>query len=311
MISKTLQGKRDPLPNPSSTVDPGHEEMKKLLERVKQLELEKGQKEQRRVEMERKATEEKRRLETENQAKIERIKRQHETELKRARDLKYETPVQLPKSTPPLPSVSQTTTPRLMPPPKPKATPEQLKLQDQLIAACKQGDEKAVKTLLQRGARPDMANAKGEQPLGAAVCGMCPDVVNALLKQAGGVAPMTWQECEQHNKKYYNNEVFIIPKFDPRTYSEWYALLQKMDPNPFIRAFHLKKVDEQWLDKCSSSWEKFVEHVWKHAHPVERRWHIFNWPVGISATEKGYISYRIQIKQGIESAKQPTVRLNF
>ena len=55
---------------------------------------------------------------------------------------------------------------------------------------------------------------------------MCPDVVNALLKQAGGVAPMTWQECEQHNQKYYK-EVFIVPKFNPNTYGEWYQLLQK------------------------------------------------------------------------------------
>ena len=49
-----------------------------------------------------------------------------------------------------------------MAPPKPKASPEQLALQDQLIAACKQGDEKAVKALLQQGAKPDIANAKGE-----------------------------------------------------------------------------------------------------------------------------------------------------
>ena len=126
-------------------------------------------------------------------------------------------------------------------------------MQDQLIAACKQGDEKAVKALLQRGAKPDMANAKGEQPLGAAVWGMCPDVVNALLKQAGGIAPMTWEECEQHNLKHYN-EVFIVPKFDPQTYGEWYELLQKMDPNPFIRAFHLKKADEEWHDQDTGSW---------------------------------------------------------
>ena len=82
-------------------------------------------------------------------------------------------------------AVSQIIPQTMIAPPKPKATPEQLKLQDQLIAACKQGDEKAVKALLQQGAKPDIANAKGEQPLGAAVWGMCPDVVNALLKQAG------------------------------------------------------------------------------------------------------------------------------
>ena len=186
------------------------------------------------------AAEEKRRLEAENQAKIEQIKRQHETELKRAKDLKYETTVQPPKSTPPLTPVSQTIGQTLMPGPKPKATPEQLKLQDQLIAACKQGDEKAVKALLQQGAKPDMANAKGEQPLGAAIWGMCPGVVNALLTHAGGVAPMTWDECEKHNLKYYK-EVFIIPKFDPQTFGEWNTLLQRMDSNRICKGISLKE----------------------------------------------------------------------
>ena len=101
------------------------------------------------------------------------------------KELKYELPVQPLKSTPPLPPVSQTIAQTILPPPKPKASPEQLALQDQLIKACKQGDEKAVKALLQEGAKPDMVNAQGEQPLGAAVWGMCPNVVNTLLKQAG------------------------------------------------------------------------------------------------------------------------------
>ena len=117
----------------------------------------------------------------------------------------------------------------LMPAPKPRATPEQLALQDQLIAACKQGDAKAVEALFKRGAKPDIANAKGEQPLGAAIWGMSPDVVNTLLKQAGGAASVTWQECEKHNLTYYR-EVFILPEFDPQTYSQWDQLLQKMIP---------------------------------------------------------------------------------
>ena len=66
---------------------------------------------------------------------------------------------------------------------------------------------------------------------------------------------MTWQECEQHNKKFYNNEMFIVPEFDPQTLEEWNDLLQKMDSNPFIRASHLKKADVQWHDEDTSSWE--------------------------------------------------------
>ena len=170
-------------------------------------------------------------------------------------------------------------------PAKPKASPEQLKLQDQLIAACKQGDEKAVKAVTQQGAKPDMANAKGEQPLGAAVWGMCPDVVNALLKQAGGVAPMTWDECEKHNLKHYK-EVFIVPKFDPQTYGEWNTLLQKMDPNPFIQAYHLKKVDEQWHDNDSSSWENLNKNV-RCKTSVEG---------GASRDEYGYELFRMRLR---------------
>ena len=141
------------------------------------------------------AEEAKRRLEAEKQAEIERIKQQHAAELKRAqKDFKYESPVQPLKSTPPLPPMSQIIQQTISAPPKLKATPEQLALQDKLIAACEQGDEKAVTALLKQGAKPDVAGtpdrfSPGKQPLGAAVWGMCPDVVNALLKQAGGVAP--------------------------------------------------------------------------------------------------------------------------
>ena len=230
-------------------------------------------------------------------------------------DLKYESPVQLPKPTPPLSPVSQIIPQTIMAPPKPKASPAQLALQDQLIAACKQGDEKAVKALLQQGAKPDIANAKGEQPLGAAVWGMCPGVVSALLTHAGGVAPMTWQECEQHNKKYYNNEVFIIPKFDPQTFGEWNTLLQKMDPNPFIRAYHLMKVDELWHDNDSSSWYQLRMYVREGASITDfdtlRRTNRWRKDTGRRDTAVGFISYRSQIKQGIESAKQPTVALHF
>ncbi len=166
------------------------------------------------------------------------------------KELKYETPVQ----------ISQIIPQTILPPPKPKATPEQLVLQDQLIAACKQGDEKAVKELLQQGAKPDIANAKGEQPLGAAVWGMCPDVVNTLLKQASGVTPMTWDDCEEHNLERYG-EVFIVSLFSPQTWREWYYLLLKIDSNPFIRSFHLKKSDEFWRNKFEGDWNKLMNYV--------------------------------------------------
>jgi serine/threonine protein kinase len=234
---------------------------------------------------------------------------QHETDLKGIqKDLKYESPLQPPKSTASLPLISQTIAQTILSPPKPTTSAEQLKLQDQLIAACKQGDEKRVTALLKRGAKPDMSDAKGEQPLGAAVWGMCPDVVNALLKEAKGIAPMTWDECEKHNIKYYK-EVFLIPKFDPKTFGEWNTLLQKMDPNLFIRAFHLKKADEQWHDSDSSSWERLKKCVAEVRKPVllaQRGWNAVR-----RATDTGYVSFRSQIEQSVESASRPTVTKTF
>ncbi|MBS0351037.1 MAG: protein kinase [Proteobacteria bacterium] len=224
---------------------------------------------------------------------------------KESKELEYETPVQTPKSTPPLPSISQTIPQTLMLPPKPKVSPEQLALQGQLITACKQGDVKAVEAIFKRGAKPDISNAKGEQPLGAAVWGMCPDVVNALLKQAGDVTPMTWQECGKHNLKYYQ-EVFIVPKFDPQTFDEWDQLLQKMDLNLFIRTFHLEKADEAWHDNDSSSWENLKLYVRLRNNLVVKS----NLSKGAlllrsGIIETGHASFRTQIKQNIESAKQP------
>ena len=193
-----------------------------------------------------------------------------------------------------------------MPAPKPMASPEQLKLQDQLIAACKQGDEKMATALLKQGAKPDMSNAKDEQPLGAAVWGMCPDVVNALLKQAGGVAPMTWDECETHNLTYYK-EMFIVPKFGPQTYGEWYQLLQKMDPNPFIRAYHLKKADEQWHQDVTSTWEKWKNRVQGLGGRLRLYFSGGLVKTVCRETEMGYVGFRTQIKQEVEAASHQKV----
>ena len=273
------------------------------------------------------AVEAKQRAKAEKQTEIERLKQQHQTELKRSQpDSKLRPPSQtiatLTKPLP-IPAMSQILPQTLMPAPKSepvKVSKEQLKLQDELVIACEQGDIKAVQALFKTTffrkitAKPDVANTAGKQPLGAAVWGMNPDVVNELLKQAGGVAPMTWDECEKHNLKYYK-EVFIVPKFDPQTYEEWYQLLQKMDPNPFIRAFHLKNVDEQWHDKDSSSWERLYGAVRKDKRLSNEYWlkmrYEGNLAWGFNQTETGYVGFRTQIKQGVESASRPTVGKTF
>ena len=209
-------------------------------------------------------------------------------------------------------SMSQTKGQRFISEPKPKASPKQLALQDKLIMACKQGDEKAVRALFQQGAKPDIANAKSEQPLGAAVWGMCPDVVNALLEQAGGVALMTWQECKNHNLKHYK-EVFIITKFDPETFGEWDDLLKKIDLNPLIWKYHLKKADEQWHENGTSSWENFKKMVSECKPPevcIRKLPQMRIWVVA-SQTEFEFANWRSQIKASVETAKQPTLTLDF
>jgi hypothetical protein len=178
-----------------------------------------------------------------------------------------------------------------------KSASEQSQLQDQLITACEQGDAKTVLSLCQQGAKPDLANSTGKHPFGAGVWGMNPEIVNELLKQTGRVAPMTWLECESHNLKWYK-EVFIMSKFAPQTYGEWYQLLLKIEPSPFLRVYHLKCADDVWHDRDSSSWEML-----KH---VVKRWRVagschYYWVTDVvRTTEAGYADYRIQIKQQIE-----------
>ncbi len=238
------------------------------------------------------------------------------------------------KSTRPLLPVSQTIAQTIMPPPKPKATPEQLMLQDKLIMACKQGDAKAVGTLLQQGAKPDIANAKGEQPLGAAVWGMCPNAVIALLKQTGGVTSMTWQECEQHNLTHYQ-EMFIVHKFDPKNYREWYQLLLKMDSSLFIPAFYLRTAKEiDWISE-GVTWSYMKESFLSLSCPGAMKvlplktpstfsmlvggsvWPLMNLLSNRETTEdpnrmeKRFEGFRSQIKQSIKSAIQPTARKTF
>ena len=144
-----------------------------LQKQMEQLKLDQ-EKQKQELEIQKKAaTKKEQRLEAEKRKEIEQLKQQYqEAELKRNQaDSKLKPPAQTiapPPKPLPIPAVSQIIPRTLIPPPKLQATPTKLALQDQLIAACKQGDEKMV-TALKQGAKPDMANAISEQPLGAAV----------------------------------------------------------------------------------------------------------------------------------------------
>ncbi len=189
--------------------------------------------------------------------------------------------------------------------------PTLLPLQNKLITACKQGDLKGVQEAFRQGAKAyALDEKKDEHPLGAAVWGMNPDVVNEIIQQAGGVAPVTWDECEKHNQKYYK-EVFIVPKFDPQTFGEWKRLLHNIEPNPFIRAYHLKMADKQWHDYNTTSWVRLTSWVGRfgYSNDEELSYRLGN--TWIAATEAGYVSFRTQIKQGVETAKRPSAGKTF
>ena len=250
-------------------------------------------------------------------AEITRLEQQlqsQELELKRSSEEKKSIPVPIPTSQNqqgflPMPkkiiSIAQ--------------SPEQGQLQYRLITACKQGDEKTVISLLQQGAKADMASPAGEQPLGAAIWGMNPAVVHALIQQAGGVAAMNWEECEKHNKERYN-DTFIVPRSahleqHSGTFGDWLQFLKTIEPSPFLRDYHLNEARKHWRnDTDSSSWENLKKHIDKQISSKDIVLEAFDSLFSKksqfggfrirSETEKGYEGFRIKIKQEIQSASQ-------
>lgn len=184
-------------------------------------------------------------------------------------------------------------------------------LQDQLVAACEQGDDKAVLASLEKGAKSNMVNRESKKPLGAAIWGMNPAVVNTLIEHADREETITiWQECEEHNLKHYNG-TFIVPKFEPTTYREWYNLLEKIDKYPFLQDYHLKMVDNYWHDSDSSNWDSWKKFVRRAGGKSFRGCTSF-WGGGVNpkctvATELGYAAFREKIQQKIEAVSLSTL----
>ena len=123
--------------------------------------------------------------------------------------------------------------------PKPKVLSRlaQLKKQDELIKFCKKGDEKAVRNCLMEGADPEVVGINGENPIGAAIFGMSPGVLNILSERA--VSLKTWREWEVDNMKKYGS-VFLVSKLMPRSIQEFSGLLQKIDLSPYIKDLYFK-----------------------------------------------------------------------
>ena len=153
-------------------------------------------------------------------------------------------------------------------------------LQNELIKACENGSLAKVKAAIGKGASVDLPNEQGKNPLYCAVYGMNPDVVQYLIKQRDKDAPATsWSACEAHNQKQYG-QTFLIMKFAPVYYKDWYELLLKIEPNEFLAGYHLAQCQKVWgvndkdcgvsmrlsvllVDGEGSRWVGCVRGVWR------------------------------------------------
>ena len=106
-------------------------------------------------------------------------------------------------------------------------TPEQLRLQNQLIEACRQGDIKAINAALKEKAQPDKPKADGEYPIGAAVWGMNVEAVSRILRALEGKPyDLSWGKMVEHNEMVYG-EVWIVSEFKLVTWGDWNQFIQK------------------------------------------------------------------------------------
>lgn len=91
-----------------------------------------------------------------------------------------------------------------------------------LLKACKQGDEKAVESLLEQKANPDTP-VKGELSYYAAVYGGNAEVLRLLLSKGEKSELLDWDKCTAHNLRYGN--IFNMPDMSKATIND----LEKID----------------------------------------------------------------------------------
>ncbi len=178
-------------------------------------------------------------------------------------------------------------------------------LQNELIMACENGSLAKVKVAIAKGALVDLPNAQGKNPLYCAVYGMNPEVVNYVIAQwRKNVSANSWQACEEHNRKYYG-QTFLNMKFAPVTYKNWYDLLEKIEHNEFLAGYHLTQARKYYPEaKKVADFEDFMIIIWSGQDAQigrqgrhDQLGYAFAWQ---SQTERGFASYRNQIKQAME-----------
>lgn len=189
-------------------------------------------------------------------------------------------------------------------------------LQNNLVYYCKSGNLEEVKKLFAKGAKPDIPDGKNEQALAAAVWSMSADIVKLVLEKSGGKALMSWGECVDHNESRYK-EIFCIPEFIPKTYNEWYTLLELMetsfqrygDQYGFVKKIHMDYVMQHaCFTGCSNvaTLLKIIEQNHGIDEPIERQ----NVILAISDTEKHYKKLKAEIENVIKMANTPSLSLS-
>ena len=141
---------------------------------------------------------------------------------------------------------------------KPRLSPSQD--QDALVTACEEGNAAEVRRLLNKGAGANTLNSKGIHPLGAAVWGMNPEVVDTLLGEMKEESSLTWEECEAHNIGHYK-EVFMFNEFAPQTFKDWNELLLKMNGSPFLAGLHLAEARKACGYSYAPAWANFRSRI--------------------------------------------------
>jgi hypothetical protein len=121
-----------------------------------------------------------------------------------------------------------------------------MRLQDQLVEACEQGDLEGVKTAIRAGALPMEPSSVGRiLPLGAAVVGMNPSIVDFLIQEMQGITPITWEEIEAHNHSKYG-KVFLVSEFKAGDLGKWKIFLHIIEPSRYISQIHIGVANMIW-----------------------------------------------------------------
>lgn len=174
-------------------------------------------------------------------------------------------------------------------------------LQKKLIAACENGNLNEAKKMLEQGAKPDLPDENGKNPIYSAAWGMNPELVAYLLEHLGkNVDAINWQKCSEHNNKHYG-KLFLNLQFDPKSCRDWFDLITEIEHNQYLVNHHLNCLQSLSEAKNISSLKRWlqIELSTEEENSIDGWFHVNG-----SGTDEGFAEAREQIKQYIESVEQ-------